>query len=231
MADITSNLDLYAPLNGNGNDASGNGRHFTPQGTPGYGTGILGQALIGPNTTNYLTIANPSWLNSATALTIACWVKSSTYRAGAAAWSVGGSTAGIVTVCYPYDFGVRIFSNGGTPVDRAGDGLPANNGQWVFTCWRVFNSTSAKYDFYQTSNSTWYQSTTTLNCTMPATVTGLRIGMYHNGGQGYFDDIDEFRVYRRALADADVTALMQATLTPFKAAWASRCNQLVATGA
>lgn len=227
--DITTGRLIHAPLIANGNDFSGNGRNFTAVGAPNYTGGIFGKGVT-LNATNYLTIASPAYLSSLSALSIGFWTRSSTPRASAAAVSFGTAVATQVHVFYTYDFGYRIFSNNLTPVDRAGDGLPAANGSPVFNLWRVFNASSARLDFYQTSNSTWYSNSVVTNHSTAASLTALRLGMYHNGGQGYEDEIAEFNAYDRALADDDRDALMDSVLNPVSAFIPSRTSLGVGIG-
>lgn len=78
---ITNNLVVHLKFDGNYNDASGRGNNATATGTPGFGTGKLGQAFqftsIGGVEYHYATLGYPTDLQfgASTDFTISYWAK------------------------------------------------------------------------------------------------------------------------------------------------------------
>jgi len=77
FADLTTNLQGYWQFNGDGSDASGNGRTLTLQGGVGFTSGLLGQALSLPGNVNEYagrTVDDTAFDFGAGDFTIQTWV-------------------------------------------------------------------------------------------------------------------------------------------------------------
>jgi hypothetical protein len=73
--DLCNGLTLYMPMNGNANDASGNGRNGTEHGQVDYVAGVSGQAVqFNGNLENYITVAHEETLNFKDSFTISFWL-------------------------------------------------------------------------------------------------------------------------------------------------------------
>lgn len=205
MPDITSNLAVHLRLESNGTDSSGNGRNFTMTGTVPHSAGRIGNGCT-PTATNYYNFTNPTWLDSKSAFTVAFWCKAASYASSPAAVSFGTAAAGGSTVIYPFDSasggGAKVFSNGVSFPFLIGGGNPAT-GSWQFLCYVVESTSSAKLYLNNGAPATY----TAASLATAASQTHFRIGHYHNGGQAYNGEIDEVRVYTRALDASDVAAL------------------------
>ena len=83
QAALEDGLLGYWPLDGDGADLSGAGRHTMPVRGPGWAAGLLGQALESDDDGGHLKeatlLADSDWMNGLDALTISVWVKSDVY--------------------------------------------------------------------------------------------------------------------------------------------------------
>jgi hypothetical protein len=77
LADLSTGLSGYWQFDGNGNDSSGNGNNLTLTGSPGFGTGLFGQALaLNNNNNQYASLSSNSSAFGLTSgdFTIQLWV-------------------------------------------------------------------------------------------------------------------------------------------------------------
>lgn len=179
------------PMNGNANDASGNGRHGTIFGAT-LTAGKNGQNNGAYSFTNaYIEIPTISM----TAVTASAWVYSTNY-----------SQTGFVVGKNPVNAQWEIFFEGsimrwrgGSPiVDSTNCAIPSNNA-WHHLVGTQVGTTAALYiDGAQCSTGT-----TTAIGNGAGTID---IGRF-NGGYYYLGTIDDVRVYNRALSASEVQAL------------------------
>lgn len=201
---LLTSLAGHWGLHGNGNDSTANGRNFTITGTMTYTTGLLGQSAT-PNATNYFNIATPSWFDSAAAFSAQAWVYGTAFAVSEAAWSWGTANANQVNVLYPFQTsngnGAAIYCNGGAFKYDLNTGVPALSGFHHVVLTVTNATTSSLYvDGVEVATSSG-------DLTNFGSLTNLRIGMYHNGGQGYSGRIEEFAIWLRALTPIEVSQL------------------------
>ena len=205
FGDITSNLAAHYKFDGDGNDSSGNGRNLTLTGTMPYVTGKIGQGCT-PTGTNKFTLANPSWLSSLSAYTVAFWCKDAGYNINEAAVSYGTNANTGSIVLYPFDTsngnGFKAFANNVGNVLDLNTSKPAT-GSWQHVCIVVSSSSDAKLYV----NGALEQTNTTNSMATAASLTHISVGTYANAAQPYSGDIDELRFYTRAISSGDVTEL------------------------
>ena len=206
--DLTTNLAGYWPLAVNGNDYSGNGRHFTAVGTPVHAVVDGFPCAQNLGAANYYTIASPSWWASKSVFTVAGWFRrtSSDVSNLHAAVTFGG-IASAATVMYPINqnitTGYREFCNN-TITHAPNDNVPTAGG-WRFIC-RVVESASMCRVYRDAAAAITYTAT---SCATPASMTALRVGNYYNGTvQAYDGDIRDLRIWTgRAFTATEVEAL------------------------
>lgn len=201
--DINSGLLVHLPFEGNGDDASGNGRNFTASGTPTYETGKLGQAAR-VTWTNNLHFGTPTWFSGRTAYTVAAWLYDTGFVAGSAAISWGTASAGASTVIYPFDTdsgnGLRIFNKNVSAAVNINTGYPTVNA-WNHFAMVVSASVAKIYIDGRV------RAIVPGNFSTDASLTDIMVGSYHNSNQTYTGLIDELKIYSRALRANDVRAL------------------------
>lgn len=225
MGDIASNLAAYYQFENNGLDSSGNGRHLALTGTMPYVTGRIGNGCT-PTSTNYWNYANPSWWDSLSAWTWAAWCWDSAVASNECMLSWGTANGNFVQVYYPFNVnggnGFTCFIKGvGQPIKLLNNHpTPDSTPQHVAVVCE--SSTSTKLYI----NGALETTNTTTNFVTTAGATSLRVGMYHNGGQGYTGGIDELRFYTRALTLADIGDLYAYTGATFNAARAMHHSRL-----
>ena len=100
VAPKDANLALYYKFENNAVDSSGKGINGTATGSPGYASGVFGQA-ISLNGSNYINCGNPALLNFGLGnWSICAWVKTSQTDKGTVFANGGDETGGIrYTVC------------------------------------------------------------------------------------------------------------------------------------
>lgn len=210
---LLSSLLGYWKFDGNGLDSTPNGRDFTLTGTMPYVAFLEGQGCS-PSATNYWNIANPTWLDSLTAHTFAYWVRDSAYDLTQAVLSVGTAAAAASTVHYPFDVaggnGFKLFANNISFPYKLTSSLPALN-SWQH-CAVVCESASSSRLYI---NGVERATNTTNSLALAASQVALRVGMYHNGGQGYSGDVAHLGIWSRALTPTEVATLAAQSFYPF----------------
>ena len=226
MGDIASNLAAHYQFENNGLDSSGNARHLTLTGTMPYVTGRIGNGCT-PNATNFWNYANPTWWDSLPAWTWAAWCWDTAFASNECMLSWGTANASFVQVYYPFNInngnGFACFIKGVSQPIKLTNSRPAVSGVPQHVAMVCESSTSTKLYI----NGALETTNTTTNFVTTAGATSLRVGMYHNGGQGYSGGLDELRFYTRALTLADIGDLYAYTGATFKSAFARGSNQLI----
>lgn len=199
---LETSLAGYWKFNGNGLDSSPNGRNFTLTGTMPYVSFLTGQGCT-PTATNYWNIANPTWFDSKTTYSIQYWCYDVDYQLSEALLSYGTANAAECRVHYPFDTG---SGNGFKIFDGAGFAFDLNNLKPALNSWQhvVMTVTPGSSKLYINGSQ---EATTATSLATVASQTNLRVGMYHNGAQGYSGNVAHLGIWTRELTQADVTRL------------------------
>lgn len=210
MADILQPA-AHWPLASNGADLSGHGRDLTQVGTVAHGVTLGRLCAQGLGSTNYYTLASPSWLASKSAFTLVFEAYRATQATSAACAVAFGGAATVANAMYPnnsfINSGYRHFSNN-VIAFAAADALPPA-GQWNQIAFVVESAASAK--IYRNNGTPIAYTGSSL--ATPESMTAIRLGNYYNGGptQPFDGDVREVRVYLEAFTAADVDALYHYT--------------------
>lgn len=216
--DLTSNLKVCMPFNGNANDVSGSGNNGTISGstltTDRFGNALSAYQFNG--TSNYISIANFANVAPTNELTISMWAKSDQTTSnclfmlspdnvadrcvGCAQYANGGSTMMI------WDYG--DLSSGGRTVASA---IPIDLSGWhhyVYITSQSGNKKQMYLDGVLKSNAAYGLSCSNKN--LP-----FFIGAATDGGAGgsirFHGKIDDVCIYNRALNTNEVSALYTGT--------------------
>jgi hypothetical protein len=220
MADITNDLELLYKLDEtsgtNAVDSSANGRDGTLQGGQSFvGTeGQLGNALlIDTSSSKYLESVNVSAFDFQEDSTLAFWAN---IAAGSSqtpiAKTTGWNGLGWYVTYAPDTLRFYSFVGGASDVTRFD--ATEHIDEWHHYTFRM---TGTSMDiFVDGVEVTVYANKGTHNTMDPATATTLKMG----NTSGTISTMDDIRFYTRALADADILAL----LSPYAAA-AMRSHQ------
>jgi Concanavalin A-like lectin/glucanases superfamily len=221
---LTKGLVAYYPLNGNANDASGNGNNGTvynadfvtdPHGVTNGCCQFYGNVPSG-NDNSYIDVTPTSSLNFTNGITVACWcvVDGSGYESPRLVSIVNsihsGSDAGYCELTWrngpPRQFVFAYGTNQLTYSQQATWAASFTNGQWLHLVGVAAGTSETLY----------------VNGIMVSNVTGVAFGDIGqatvmnigredvNGGAGYDDfdgRMDEVRIYNRALSDSEVQQL------------------------
>lgn len=212
--DITTGLVGHWPFDdGTGtaaDDATANNNTGLLNGSaalPAWITGRVGPWALAFDNTNWVEIAHTAALNpnSFTQLTVACWARVTT----------GGVVAGIVTKWGAS--GERVFFLGinATVFElNVNQGMallqspPFTVGQWyhLVATWTASTSVRLSVDGAEVATDT-----TTIDASLLANTNPWGVGVRSSGGAvfdlGFFGEIDDVRMYNRALTAGDVTEL------------------------
>jgi hypothetical protein len=222
-ADITTGLAGYWPLDGDAQDASGNGHHGTIMGAVtavADRNGSPASAMKFPGQTSaYIDLGQPPELLIKDAMTVAAWVRADTLAQTGRIIAKQGPTSG-------RSWGLNIetamfaqFDLGTTPTDR----VRAQSATLSFGPTEWFHLAGV----FRPGESVELYVNGELAKKEPTTVTtqwienGLpvNIGRRPEPGTPWRGDIDEARIYARALSPADVKELFTYVPSPRVKAW------------
>lgn len=210
----TNGLVAYYPLNGDAQDASGNGNHGTAQNGVTFAAdrfGNAGKAASFDGVNDRIMVNNHASLNFSSSFSSSFWVKMNV-------WAEAANNARGIISKKPNDNSVGyVFYKDGFYQSKinfrlkgnaAYDYIPSNSNviinQWEF--WTmVYNSTTGKVDIYK--NGVLDKTLNTGNIGNMTNSAPLYIG-FSETWTGYFNgSIDEVRMYNRALSAAEVLTL------------------------
>jgi hypothetical protein len=191
-------------------DSSGNGLHGTPYGTPTYTAGKSGIGALTLNGSNqYVTVEDNSLLNFGTGVsfTISFWLKRADLVTHAGiALSKNGYIAGRYWVGYVDESNVygKLYAN----MYRTTDYWSLFTTNLKDTNWHlvtiVFNkSTLVRQAYYDGS----LVATATISDESYSGASKLFFGRLVSGEFPFHGSLDDIRIYRRALSQADVSML------------------------
>ncbi len=191
-------------------DATGNGSTATLVNGPTWSAGKHGSGLTLDGTNDYLSFAGTSHDISGTNLTLSMWINPGSVSGDSVVLGKFWNT----TMTSPYyQYGIelsggrpnlQIGTASGTVVATMDTALALN--QWTYLT-IVWNGSQAL--FY--TNGTLV-STKTLNATITARGNALRLGSDNNNQQYFKGQLDDVRIYNRALTAADVQTDMNTGL-------------------
>jgi hypothetical protein len=223
QADITTGLAGYWPLNGDAQDASGNGYHGTVMGavTPVADRhGSPASAMRFPGQTSaYIDLGQPAGLLIKGAMTVSAWVRTDTLAQTGRIIAKQGPTSA-------RSWGLNIetakfaqFDLGTTPTDR----VRAQSATLSFGPTEWFHLTGVfrpgeSVELYLNGDLA-KKETTTVTTQWIENGLPINIGRRPEPGTPWNGDIDEARIYARALSPADVKELFAFVPSPRVQAW------------
>jgi uncharacterized repeat protein (TIGR03806 family) len=209
---VNGTFAAYYPLDGNAQDASGNGNNGTISGNATFVTGKVGpQALNMDGVSAYVQITNSIRTN----FTIAFWSKTTT-TGGTGQWFNGkgfvdGDVAGASS-----DFGTSLVGNKfafgvGNPNTTITSTTSVNDGVWHHLAATRDNG-SGQMNLYVDGV---LQATANGPTEPRLAATVLRIGAIQSGGSGSFLSgiVDDVRLYNYVLSTNEIVALINTTPT------------------
>jgi hypothetical protein len=203
FADVSSGAVAYYPFTGNALDESGSGNHGTVNGATltSDRSGEPDQAYHFGGS-SYIGVADSDSLDLETALTIAAWIRPDREDGGWMVLQKQDPTHGGTVYCLDIQPGrascsLRI-AGGGSSTESAVGATPVVVGEWQHIAATWDGETIRVY----------YNGTLDGETTFPHTLATsdgeLWIGRYYSAFSG---DIDEVRIYNRALSAAELTAI------------------------
>ncbi|MBL0201057.1 MAG: PKD domain-containing protein [Chitinophagaceae bacterium] len=241
QVDLNLGLRAYYPFSGNANDISGNNNN------PVFNNATLTADRFGnPNsayhfngTNNYMQVPNTASLNTTNKLSLCAWVKPIDFYSGnchgnsVITKGSSGNTPGLYMIWYDDNAGTNGANCGG-PLNPAVENFYGNNGMAPSPGYTPYIQTNQWYSVIVT-----YDGTTValyVNCQLKysgpqgsinfTNPEDLFIGKVNNPSFPYWvnGDIDEVRIYDRALNQDEVNVL-GGCVTPFA------CNNWLRTQA
>jgi hypothetical protein len=213
VTDLSLGLMAHFPFDGNADDASGNGNHGTVEGpVPApdrFGEVDRAYSFDGEN--DYIRVPDSDTLDLTTSATFALWVNVDPEIdygvSGSPHLFAKGATLGALWA----DYGFRVQEtrsvfevtiDGNTPRTTALPAVP--EGRWVHLAIVYHDSTVTLYE-----NGIQVSQPITTHADMRVSDQPLYIGMrYTDNNAGRFrGEIDDLRVYDRALSDGEIEAL------------------------
>lgn len=212
--DLSTGLVAHYKMDGNAQDASGNGNHGAVQNGVTFAAdrfGNAGKAASFDGVNGRIMVNNHASLNFSSSFSSSFWVKMNV-------WAEAANNARGIISKKPNDNSVGyVFYKDGFYQSKinfrlkgnaAYDYIPSNSNviinQWEF--WTmVYNSTTGKVDIFK--NGVLDKTLNTGNIGNMTNSAPLYIG-FSETWTGYFNgSIDDVRIYNRALSDAEVAAL------------------------
>lgn len=187
-------------------DKSTSNNNGTLTGTKKVAPGVMGQAFSFDGTSNYVTTDANIGITGSASRTVTFWMKPSTLQGTQVLFSFG------ITGCYNlfqllYDIVNEGLYAQNYCVDASGHTSTITRGKWNFVALTFSNPT---VKVYINGNST-----PDINASLGTVNTGaspLKIGVSANDVNGYSKfngDMDDFRVYNRALSVSEIAAIYQ----------------------
>lgn len=212
-------------------DSSGSGNSGVLYGNNGVGDngsgvnctvpGKYGTACELDGVDDYINAPIPSVLSGASAFSVSFWAKQSAYSWVQPALALRTSSTGDANnlfILYPYDMvdgnGSRIWFNGGNIIDINGTSIPSN--QWNHFVYVQRSASDGELFVNGTS-----VAVNSIPKTLPA-VANLTIGSWDGTSQFYNGQLDEIRLYNRALSSSeilDLYNLVPSTVNTSKGKW------------
>jgi len=214
-ADLTDGLVGYWPLDGNGDDASGNGNNGTVNGNVTPVADRFGNADSAMNfpgaTSNYIDLGQPPMLLIKGAMSVTAWVRAETLnQTGRIIAKQGPASARSWGLNLEVD-GYARFDIGVNPTDRFradSDVLTFGPTEW-FHLAGVFRP-GESVDLYVNGELARSEATS-LTTQWIENGLSVNIGRRPQPGTPWNGDIDEVRMYNRSLSDEEVMSVTSQT--------------------
>ena len=213
VAASDANLVAYYKFDGNANDSSGNGNHGDPNGGPVYTTGIDNQAISLDNIDDYVAIQNLHYdSNGHPEVSVCAWIRTSSEENQAIVsfdrneywrFEINGEGAG------PGEIGLKVMTSTGQ-MDY-GSSSRVDDGQWHHVAGVFDNGTLSFYidgnrEQLALGGSTFGTGTTRYGFVGSRSEADVFDG--DTGTPWHFNgDLDDVRIYSRALSQAEVADL------------------------
>jgi uncharacterized protein (TIGR02145 family) len=211
-SNLTNGLVAYYPFNGNANDASGNGNNGTVNGAilSNDRFGNTNSAYNFNGTTDIINCGHNSSLQLTNSLTISTWFRSNGSSINGEYLISKTTTPGNYEYCIAVvdlqSVSQLLAAVGGTNFVEAGIGINPTINIWHHVA-ATFNFPGYLIIYY---DGTYVDSTVTTGAILP-TAQDLVIGCIRPSGEPtirYFTgDIDDIRIYNRALTDCEISQL------------------------
>jgi len=219
---ITSGLVAYYPFNGNANDMSGNGNNGIVRGatltTDRFGSTNSAYSFNG--TSSSIVIPNSSSFNfSSDKITISFWMKTTNYPSGSGIYNLiskysgtGTTTSGFIIYLWnsnlAYQYADATTTGGWGLVQ-----VPYSNLPTVGTWFHVAVTTNTGFDKLYINGILVDSNSTQNNFDIGSVTDSLMLGAgpYQNPGLYYNGNLDDIRIYDRALNKSEITALYNET--------------------
>ncbi|MFC5530541.1 DUF5695 domain-containing protein [Cohnella yongneupensis] len=188
-------------------DSSGNGKTGTLNGGATFAAGQSGNAVALNGTNGYVSM--PSGIaNGATSVTISTWVKANSLSNWTRIFDIGSGTSSYMFLTpQPGGAGLRfaITNSGNGAEQRISSTTAFPTGVWKHVAVTLSGSTGTLYvDGVQVATN----ASMTLNPSSLGATTQSWLGRSQFSGDPYFNgQIDDFRIYSRALSASEISAL------------------------
>lgn len=216
---ITNGLMGYYPFNGNADDASGNGRHGTIQGAVSTQDrrGISGKAMSFNGSGQFVSLPAASILNGAAKASISLWLRdSSTLQTGAILGTWNESNGGIYLNDYVgSSFAIALLPNG--QISRASATMVGDWHHVVVTFDGTQTGNAQRLKCYVDGSGVALSIPYSLPDSLGGGAPAILIGARHvtgTPGDFFSGQIDDVRIYNRALSPTDVAQLYAAETGP-----------------
>ena len=196
---------VYYPFDGNANDSSGNGKNATLNGSPTFVTGKSGQAVALSGSSQYVSL--PSGIISGlTNFTIATWVNVTTLSTWSRIFDFGTGTSVYMFLTPQCGSGVRfaITTNGNGSEQQINGASALATGAWVHVAVTLSGTTGT---LYVNGAVVGTNASMTLNPSSLGTTGNNYIGKSQFSDPYLTGDIDNFRIYNRALSATEISSL------------------------
>ncbi|WP_168123243.1 DUF5695 domain-containing protein [Paenibacillus sp. HB172176] len=192
-------------------DSSGNGKTGTLNGGASFATGQSGNAVTLNGSNGYVSMPG-SIVNGATDITIAAWVKASSLSNWTRIFDIGSGTSNYMFLSpQPGGAGLRfsITTGGNGSEQRINSTTAFPTNVWKHVAVTISGATGRLYvDGVQVATNT----SMTLNPSSLGATTQNWIGRSQFSGDPYFNgQIDDFRIYSRALSASEIGSLFGGT--------------------
>ena len=212
-----ANLVLYYQFENNTVDSSGNAINGTPVGSPGYASGVFGQA-IALDGSNYVNCGNPALLNFGRAdWSICAWVKNAQADDTATVFANGGDESGGIRYTLGIgeagpDGAVTITTDDDATKVQAVSTTTVNDNEWHHVCALRNGSELHVYvdgilDATNTVPTGYDLSGASQHNAYVGAITDHRDATGNTLEKFYIGLLDDLRIYDYALSDAELSYL------------------------
>jgi len=232
LGDLTDGLVAYWSLDDSsdpGHDDSGNGNHGTLVNGPVSTTGILGGALSFDGVDDYVETSSKNW-GFSTSATVTAWIKTTAgdetrvpFVNGVTVFSLAhGDAQDEMLLWVNTDGTIAIYNHKGGPggnyVARGSDSV-VNTGDWVFVAGMLDGGGSASnlrifVNGFEEAGTTFSLGSPTdiVDTTPRAARIGWRPPLHQLPSEIFEGEIDEVRLYNRALSEEEICQLSKTVI-------------------